>query len=182
MKSHAFPIFVSTALILMGLGCGDHFQDDLRNIGNDAGAIAVRAGVIQDTTKQITGNDSPKKTINDQADKIKTSAGDIQRQLDSANRSYNDLKEQFEKLNAKWFVRWGKWIENAVKILIGSWIALGVLSVIFGMGNPLSWPYAIGREIIRFLPLANPFSWTRDLINRRKATVAAPGNAAGGGV
>jgi hypothetical protein len=65
-------------------------------------------------------------------------------------------------LKARWFVRWGLWIERILWIIVISWAALGAASIFLGIGNPIGWPFIISREIVRLLPFANFYAWLRD--------------------
>lgn len=79
-------------------------------------------------------------------------------------------KNRYSLLESEWYVRWGRWLERALWILGLSWLGLGVASIVFGIGNPLSTTFRIGKEITRMVPLMNPFSWVRNwILARRKA-------------
>ena len=73
-----------------------------------------------------------------------------------------------ELLQAKWYVVWGRRIERLLWVVGIAWLILGIASVVLGIGNPLSWTQWLGKEIVRFVPLMNPFSWLRDWINTRR--------------
>jgi hypothetical protein len=99
--------------------------------------------------------------------------------LDTAATRVTALESQivaarvdYTALESRWYVTWGRRIERALWVIGVSWLVLGIASVIFGLGNPLSWTWRIGKEITRLVPLMNPFSWVRDwILRRRVATV-----------
>jgi len=80
------------------------------------------------------------------------------------------VKADYTKLESRWYVRWGRWIERVLWIIGISWLVLGAASVLFGLGNPLSLTWRIGKEITRLVPLMNPFSWVRDWILARRTS------------
>lgn len=104
----------------------------------------------------------------DEASKI---GAELKAARESIRSLSNDVEEQidrYKKLEARWFVRWGRWIERALWIIGLSWLGLGIASIVFGLGNPLGWAFRIGKEISRALPFMNVFSWIRDgLVKRR---------------
>ena len=89
------------------------------------------------------------------------------------NDALADQQATYQKLESRWFVRWGRWIERMLWIIGITWLLLGAASVALGMGNPLSWTWQLGKEITRFLPVMNAFSWIRDWIAARRAGSAA---------
>lgn len=93
-----------------------------------------------------------------------------QQQVTALNDTIADREAAYSKLEGRWFVRWGRWIERLLWIIGITWLVLGVASVAFGLGNPLSWTWRIGKEITRLLPAMNPFSWIRDWLLKRRAT------------
>lgn len=90
-------------------------------------------------------------------------------QVAKLNDTISDGQAAYGKLEGRWYVRWGRWIERLLWIIGISWLVLGAASVVFGLGNPLSWTWRIGKEITRLLPAMNPFSWIRDWLLKRKA-------------
>lgn len=63
---------------------------------------------------------------------------------------------------ATWHHRWGKRLERIFWIVVFGWAALGLASIVLGTVNPIGWPFAISKEIVRLLPFANLFAWLRD--------------------
>jgi hypothetical protein len=93
-----------------------------------------------------------------------------QQQVATLADSITQGQAAYSKLESRWYVRWGRRIERLLWIIGITWLVLGVASVAFGLGNPLSWTWRIGKELTRLLPVMNPFSWIRDwLLARRKA-------------
>jgi hypothetical protein len=72
------------------------------------------------------------------------------------------VEGKLSSLEDRWFVRWGLWIERIFWIVVFGWAALGVASIVLGAVNPIGWPFAISKEIVRLLPFANLFAWLRD--------------------
>lgn len=90
-------------------------------------------------------------------------------QVNTLNTTIADREASYRKLEGRWFVAWGRRLERLFWIVTLSWLTLGVASVVFGLGNPLSWTWRIGKEITRLLPMMNCFSWVRDWLLRRRA-------------
>lgn len=81
--------------------------------------------------------------------------------------------DKYAGLEAKWYVRWGRFIERMLWIIGIAWMALGVLSVVCGLGNPLGWAFTLSRELVRLIPAMNLFAWVRDAINHFRGTGTA---------
>ena len=81
-----------------------------------------------------------------------------------------DSRRQLER---KWYVRWGRWIESAIKWLIFGYLAVGAVGVIAGL-SPLAPMQFLSHEIMRFIPLSNVFAWARDRIARASGIAAPP--------
>ena len=82
------------------------------------------------------------------------------------------IQGDYTNLESRWYVRWGRRVERALWVIGLSWLAAGALSVLFGLGNPLSLTWRIGKEITRLVPVMNPFSWVRDWILKSKESKA----------
>lgn len=104
-----------------------------------------------------------------EATKVKTALVAAHQQVEALNDQVIDQRFTYDKLQSRWFVVWGKRIERCLWIVGISWLLLGIASIVFGLGNPLSWSVRIGKEITRLVPLMNPFSWVRDWIGARRA-------------
>lgn len=104
-----------------------------------------------------------------EAVKVKNALVVANQEVHALHSTLSDQKFLYQKLQARWFVVWGKRIERCLWIVGISWLVLGIVSIVLGMGNPLSWTCRIGKEITRFVPLMNPFSWIRDWISARRA-------------
>lgn len=114
-------------------------------------------------------SDEHKEVLSDAAE-VRIALAGAREQAIALAAAVAEQKTAYQKLEGRWFVVWGRRIEQALWIVGITWLLLGVASVVFGMGNPLSWTWRIGKEITRLVPLMNPFSWLRDwLIARRKA-------------
>jgi len=113
-------------------------------------------------------SDEHKEVLSDAAE-VRTALVGAREQAVSLAAAVSEQKTAYAKLEGRWYVAWGRRIERAMWIVGITWLLLGVASVVFGMGNPLSWTWRIGKEITRLVPLMNPFSWLRDwLIAQRK--------------
>jgi hypothetical protein len=88
--------------------------------------------------------------------------------LDKAQDERDTLTDANALLEARWYVRWGRWIERMLWIVGITWLVAGVLSVVLGLGNPLSWMGWIGKQLRLLLPAMNVFSWVRGWIESRK--------------
>jgi|GEM_PF-2147578 len=93
-----------------------------------------------------------------------------QQQVAALADTIADREADYAELEGRWYVRWGRRIERALWFIGITWLLLGAMSVIFGLGNPLSWTWRIGKELTRLLPAMNPFSWIRDWLLKRRAT------------
>lgn len=87
-----------------------------------------------------------------------------QEHIGALNHQLDEARDAYGKLESRWYVTWGRRIERALWTIGLIWLALGIASVIFGLGNPLTWTWRIGKEITRLVPAMNPFSWIRDWI------------------
>lgn len=103
------------------------------------------------------------------ADQTKSALAAAQEQVTDLRSAVAEQRAAYSQLEDRWYVRWGRRIERALWVLGVSWLALGIASIVFGMGNPLSWTWRIGKEITRLIPAMNPFSWVRDwMLSRRR--------------
>lgn len=92
---------------------------------------------------------------------------------DRAEVEFAGLKAAHEKLEGRWYVRWGRRIEAFFWLVVFAWFGLGLASVVLGLGNPLGATMALSKEIVRAVPFANLFAWARDWLGRRLAARAA---------
>lgn len=114
------------------------------------------------------------RSIYDMSSDGKVEADAVLGNLDKADRDAARATEQYAKLEAKWYVRLGRWLTKWFWIVAISWLVLGVASAFAGL-NPLSWTGKLGRFFILAAPLANPFTWLkRVLANRRKTGDSKP--------
>lgn len=92
-------------------------------------------------------------------------------QLEQAAKDHNFERARADKAEGFWGYRWGKRIQAWLTLIIVTWATLGVVSIVTGV---MAGPWINGalatvcKEIIRWLPLAAPFSWVRDMIRSRK--------------
>ena len=120
------------------------------------------------------------KAILDDTAKVKSDLADAQAKVTKLGEDAANLQKSLDALNARWFVRWGLWIEHILTMIVIGWALLGLVSIILGIGNPIGWPMAISKEIVRLLPFANFFAWLRDggisirAMLSRKPAVASP--------
>lgn len=79
------------------------------------------------------------------------------------------VEASFTRFRSYWYVKLGVFIGNAVKWLLISYAALGVVVVVLGVLNPFKGAVGLGSEIVRAIPIMNPFAWLRDWLQARKA-------------
>jgi hypothetical protein len=72
-------------------------------------------------------------------------------------------EDRYTKLDGKWYVRWGRWIEAVVFWLVVGWAAAGLASVFLGF-QPLGMLQKLSGFIVHLLPLGNVWVWIEDLI------------------
>lgn len=124
-----------------------------------------------DTTGKVylaAASDEHKDILSDAAE-VRVALASAHQQAVHLTAAVAEQKAEYQKLQNRWYVAWGRRIERALWIMGVSWLLLGIASVVLGMGNPLSLTWRIGKEITRLVPLMNPFSWLRDwLIARRR--------------
>jgi hypothetical protein len=145
-----------------------------------AGVVAHTESAQRHVTHAVPhANDTGKVHLaaaTDEHKAVLADASEVKRALDAKHMAINTLEGQvvaiqrdYTTLESRWFVIWGRRIERALWIIGTTWLALGVASIVFGMGNPLSFTWRIGKEITRLVPMMNPFSWVRDWLLVRKA-------------
>ena len=111
---------------------------------------------------------------------IKARLADVGTQLSKAKTAADENDAKLNHLRNQWYVTWGIWIEKALWTIGLIWLACGVLSVLAGFGPMASmgWVMAISKEIVRFVPIMNPFAWIRDYLMARKALAATDSQTA----
>ena len=185
---------ILAATILVAPGCVGHAKpaDAARATVSDAvtgvaGVAAHTESAQRHVEQAIPYTDGTGKVhlaaATDEHKAVMTNAAETKHALDATAKEITALEGQvvtvqanYTKLESRWYVRWGRWIERALWIIGISWLVLGAASVAFGLGNPLSLTWRIGKEITRLVPLMNPFSWVRDWILSRRA-IADTGKA-----
>ena len=111
------------------------------------------------------------------ADTVRNALTAAGKQIETLTGKLSGAQADYGKLEAKWYVVWGRRIERVLWVIGIGWLLAGVASVVFGLSNPLSWSWRLGKEITRFVPAMNPFSWIRDwLLSRKAAATAEPAN------
>ena len=105
-----------------------------------------------------------------------TEAGTKVRELDD---QLADSQTRYAQLEARWYVRWGRWLTRAFWIVVISWLVLGVGAIALGIGNPLGWASSLGKEIVRLLPAMNVFAWIRDWIAAKRSALSTQAAAGG---
>lgn len=92
----------------------------------------------------------------------------IGRERDDLSRQAAVLQQTLDAYDDDWLgPRAWRAIWWAAGIALATWLLLGVSAVLLGTStaaNALAW----SKRIIRFIPLANPFSWLRDRSRARK--------------
>ncbi len=180
--SRIMEVFIIISAIMAATGCATptRHADAARATVSDA--VSGIAGVVAhtesaqrhvqqavphaDSTGKVhlaAATDEHKEIIIDaaQAKQALTAAAT---QIDTLDRQITNAKNDYAKLEARWYVGWGRRIERALWIIGISWLVCGIASIALGMGNPLSLTWRMGKEITRIVPFMNPFSWVRDWI------------------
>lgn len=80
--------------------------------------------------------------------------------LDAERANAAKLQAQYDKLNGKWYVHLGRWVEASVWILIGGFILYNVAAGLLAT-SPVGWLAKSGDFLIHFLPAANPAALVR---------------------
>jgi len=146
-----------------------------------AGIVAHTESAERDVQNAVPHTDATGKVhlsaASDEHGAILIGATKTRAALDAADKQAKAAAEALSNLEGRWYVRWGRWIEHALWIIGLSWLALGVAAMFLGMGNPLSWTAWLGEELVRLLPMMNPFSWVRAWITAHR-TGAAPAKEA----
>ncbi len=128
-----------------------------------------------DSTGRIhlrSASDEHREVLN-QIQEVRSALAMTQHQIAVLSGSLKQSEANLQRLDGRWYVTWGRWIERALWIIGIGWLVLGVMSVLLGLGNPVSWSVSLGKEIVRLVPAMNLFAWLRDwLVKRRTVTVA----------
>jgi hypothetical protein len=187
---HILEVFVMITTILATPGCAGQAKPADAARANVSDAVSGVAGVVAHTEsaqrhveQAIPHTDDTGKVhlaaATDEHKEVIADAAETKQALHATTTQITALEGQvvaaqadYTRLESRWYVRWGRRIERALWIIGVSWLVLGAASVLFGLGNPLSLTWRIGKEITRLVPLMNPFSWVRDWILSRR-TVAA---------
>lgn len=108
-----------------------------------------------------------------------TSARTDLKAADSSNneaaRLHAQLEEAHRRLEGRWYVRLGRWIDRMIKLLILGWFILGVGGMLltgFGGGGL---GFTAGRWILSMLPLANVFTGGSRIIGSLRAGAGVAG-------
>jgi len=183
---HILEVFIVISTILTSPGCASHAKpaDAARATVSDAvtgvaGVVAHTESAQRHVEQAVPHTDDTGKVhlaaATDEHKEVIADAAETRQALESTVTQISALEGQvvairsdYTKLESRWYVRWGRWIERALWIIGISWLVLGAASVFLGLGNPLSLTWRIGKEITRLVPLMNPFSWVRDWILARR--------------
>lgn len=178
---------ILAATILVAPGCSGQAKpaDAARATVSDAvtgvaGVVAHTESAQRHVEQAIPHTDGTGKVhlaaATDEHKAVMTNAAETKQALDATAGQITALEGQvvavqadYTKLESRWYVRWGRWIERALWVIGVSWLICGVASVVLGLGNPLSLTWRMGKEITRLVPLMNVFSWVRDWILSRRA-------------
>jgi hypothetical protein len=177
---------ILAATVLVAPGCAGHAKpaDAARATVSDAvsgvaGVVAHTESAQRHVEQAIPHTDDTGKVhlaaATDEHKEVVADAAETKQALDATAKEITALEGQvvavkadYTKLESRWYVRWGRWIERALWIIGISWLICGVASIVLGLGNPLSLTWRMGKEITRLVPLMNVFSWVRDwLLSRR---------------
>jgi len=191
MTTHArriIEVFIAISMLLAAPGCAGYAKPADAARATVSNAVSGVAGVVAHTEsaqrhveQAIPHTDDTGKVhlaaATDEHKEVVADAAETKQALDATAKEITALEGQvvavkadYTKLESRWYVRWGRWIERALWIIGISWLVLGAASVVFGLGNPLSLTWRMGKEITRLVPLMNPFSWVRDWILARRTS------------
>lgn len=188
---HILEVFIVVSTILTAPGCAGHAKPAAAARATVSDAVTGVAGVVAHTEsaqrhvqQAVPHTDDTGKVhlaaATDEHKEVIADAAETKQALDATVTQITALEGQvvavhadYTKLESRWYVRWGRRIERALWIIGVSWLVLGAASVVFGLGNPLSLTWRIGKEITRLVPLMNPFSWVRDWILTRRTAADA---------
>lgn len=105
--------------------------------------------------------------ISDSAEEGVKEAKEVDKTLGQALDATKREAEKFTKLDSKWYVRTGRFLERLFLWIVGLtalWFVLGIGSTLMGItGIPIL--RSLSATIVRIIPFANPFSSLRDSIN-----------------
>jgi hypothetical protein len=186
---HIVRLFIAISTILATPGCAGHAKPAEAARATVSDAVTGVAGVVAHTEsaqrhveQAIPHTDDTGKVhlaaATDEHKEVVADAAETKQALDATAKEITALEGQvvavranYTKLESRWYVRWGRWIERVLWIIGISWLICGVASIVLGLGNPLSLTWRMGKEITRLVPLMNVFSWVRDwLLSRRAAS------------
>lgn len=188
---HILEVFIMVSTILTAPGCAGQFKpaDAARATVSDAvsgvaGVVAHTESAQRHVEQAIPHTDDTGKVhlaaATDEHQEVVADAAETKQALDATAKEITALEGQvvavkadYTKLESRWYVRWGRWIERALWIIGVSWLVCGVASIVLGLGNPLSLTWRMGKEITRLVPLMNVFSWVRDWLLSRRVSADA---------
>ena len=171
-------MYVLLIVALLLAGCAHSTSTPPITLASEgvAGIVAHTESAERDVQNAIPHTDATGKVqlsaASDEHGAILMSAVKTRAALDAADKQAQAAAAALSRLEGRWYVHWGRWIEHVLWIIGVSWLVLGVAAMFLGMGNPLSWTGWLGEELVRLLPLMNPFSWVRDWIAARRAQAA----------
>ena len=111
--------------------------------------------------------DSAGNTLDAQAGKLRTAAAATaaaEKERGEWSAKYAVAVADFNRLDGRWYVKWGLRIERALWIIGLSWLGIGVVCIFAGL-NPLPLLVTATNEIKLLLPFMNVFSWITKAIN-----------------
>ena len=164
------------ALLLTGCAAKP-MPDPASGINRATGRIHARAESIGEQAAQIESAPigTPIESVKPLATSIRTQAGwivvdvgEADNHVDQLNATIQRQRDEYTKLNGKWYVRVGKWVERALWTLAIGYVVAGLLAIAL----PLRWPVmglSISKSIVRLVPAMNWASFIRDRLIGRKA-------------
>ena len=186
---HIVRLFIAISTILATPGCAGHAKPAEAARATVSDAVTGVAGVVAHTEsaqrhveQAIPHTDDTGKVhlaaATDEHKEVVADAAETKQALDATAKEITALEGQvvavranYTKLESRWYVRWGRWIERVLWIIGISWLICGVASIVLGLGNPLSLTWRMGKEITPLVSLMNVFSWVRDwLLSGRAAS------------
>lgn len=112
---------------------------------------------------------------------VRTALRDQSAELTELTQRINTIETQigklqlaYDTLQARWYVRWGVWIERLFWWILVGWAAIGIVGVLLPLLCPGSIIATIGNQLMLLIPFANPISLIGSLL---KPSVTAGGKA-----
>ena len=137
-------------------GCKGHVQTKGGQVAGEALSRAdVRQSYILDEAKTVKPVESAKR--------ITVYAKDTRKDIEQAAQGvatlasdFGNLKDDYTKLEGRWYVRLGRAIQTVLIVAGIAWTALGLFGAFF-VGTP-GFVGFLARHVLNLLPFANPYT------------------------